>query len=71
MTATPGSRPISRRRIAADREPPPRDPFAFALALWWDYQDSYPAGIPMLLRRAALGGPARVAARLGYRRRQL
>ncbi|WP_280243488.1 hypothetical protein [Nocardia abscessus] len=47
----------------------PRDPFA--LALLWDCQDGYPAGIPMLLRRAALGGPARVAVRLGYRRRRL
>lgn len=39
----------------------PRDP----PALLWDYQDGYPAGIPVGMQRAVLGGPTR----LGYRRR--
>ncbi|NKY29940.1 cupin domain-containing protein [Nocardia gamkensis] len=47
----------------------PRDPLA--LALLWDYQDGYLAGVPAVLQRAALGGLARVAVRLGYRRRWL
>ncbi|MEU4343705.1 cupin domain-containing protein [Nocardia sp. NPDC023852] len=47
----------------------PRDPLA--LALLWDYQDGYLAGIPAWLQRGALGGLARVAQRCGYRRRWL
>ncbi|MBF6340608.1 cupin domain-containing protein [Nocardia abscessus] len=47
----------------------PRDPFA--LALLWEFQDGYLAGMPVLLQRAVLGGLARVAVRLGYRRRWL
>ncbi|WP_280252680.1 hypothetical protein [Nocardia abscessus] len=46
----------------------PRDPFALALS--WDFQDGRPAGIPVLLRCAVLGGPARVAVRPGYPRRR-
>ncbi|MET8780071.1 cupin domain-containing protein [Nocardia sp. NPDC004654] len=47
----------------------PRDPLA--LALLWDYQDGYLAGIPARPQRALLGGLARVARRLGYERRWL
>ncbi|MGK8524616.1 hypothetical protein ACRS6B_25090 [Nocardia asteroides] len=47
----------------------PRDPLAPALL--WEYQDGYLAGVPQLPRRAVLGGPARLAVRLGYRRRWL
>jgi hypothetical protein len=42
----------------------PRDPFALALSC--DFQDGRPAGIPVLLRCAVLGGPARP----GYPRRR-
>lgn len=45
----------------------PRDPLA--LALLWDYQDGYPAGIPAWLQRAVLGGLAAIAERAGYQRR--
>lgn len=47
----------------------PRDPLA--LALLWDYQDGYLAGIPPFAQRVVLGGLARVATRFGYRRRWL
>ncbi|WP_280473537.1 cupin domain-containing protein [Nocardia asiatica] len=47
----------------------PRDPLA--LALLWDYQDGYLAGVPAFLQRAVLGGLARAAVLLGYRRRWL
>ena len=47
----------------------PRDPLA--LALLWDYQDGYLAGIPVWLQHAVFGGLARLATRLGYRRRWL
>ncbi|WP_327096912.1 cupin domain-containing protein [Nocardia vinacea] len=47
----------------------PRDPLA--LALLWDYQDGYLAGIPVWLQHAVFGGLARLATRIGYRRRWL
>lgn len=47
----------------------PRNPLA--LALLWDYQDGYIAGIPVGPQRAILGGLARLATRIGYRRRYL
>lgn len=47
----------------------PRNPLA--LALLWDYQDGYLAGIPAWLQRVVLGGLARVARRAGYERRWL
>ncbi|WP_194835245.1 cupin domain-containing protein [Nocardia sp. XZ_19_369] len=47
----------------------PRDPLA--LALLWDYQDGYLAGIPRWAQRVVLGGLARLAVRLGYSRRWL
>ncbi|WP_338773779.1 cupin domain-containing protein [Nocardia vulneris] len=47
----------------------PRDPLA--LALLWDYQDGYLAGLPAWAQRAVLGGLARLAVRFGYRRRWL
>ncbi|MFD0362428.1 cupin domain-containing protein [Nocardia sp. GCM10030253] len=47
----------------------PRDPLA--LALLWDYQDGYLAGIPSWLQRAVFGGLAAIAERAGYRRRWL
>ncbi|MFI9510876.1 hypothetical protein [Nocardia sp. NPDC052566] len=47
----------------------PRDPLASALL--WDYQDGYLGGVPAWLQRALLGGLARFARFLGYRRRRL
>ncbi|MFE3229061.1 cupin domain-containing protein [Nocardia sp. NPDC059228] len=47
----------------------PRNPLA--LALLWEYQDGYLAGIPVWLQHAAFGGLARLATRIGYRRRWL
>lgn len=47
----------------------PRNPLA--LALLWDYQDGYLAGIPASVQRIVLGGLARLARRLGYERRWL
>jgi mannose-6-phosphate isomerase-like protein (cupin superfamily) len=47
----------------------PRDPLA--LALLWDYQDGYLAGIPKWLQRGVLGGLARLARRAGYQTRWL
>ncbi|WP_306359432.1 hypothetical protein [Nocardia sp. CC227C] len=55
------------KTTAANRVP--RDPLA--LALLWDYQDGYLAGIPPRLQRAVLGGLARLARALGYERRWL
>ncbi|WP_433714768.1 hypothetical protein ACQP2U_12280 [Nocardia sp. CA-084685] len=42
-----------------------------ALALLWDYQDGCIAGIPVWLRHAVFGALARLATRIGYRRRWL
>ncbi|MFE9328337.1 hypothetical protein ACIHDR_46275 [Nocardia sp. NPDC052278] len=42
-----------------------------ALALLWDYQDGYLAGIPVWLQDAVFGGLARLATRICYRRRWL
>ncbi|WP_280267641.1 cupin domain-containing protein [Nocardia wallacei] len=47
----------------------PRNPLA--LALLWEYQDGYLAGIPAWLQRLTLGGLARLARRTGYQRRWL
>ncbi|MBL1077865.1 cupin domain-containing protein [Nocardia sp. 2] len=47
----------------------PRNPLA--LALLWDYQDGYLAGIPAGAQRVVLGGLARLARRCGYERRWL
>ncbi|MEU7767098.1 cupin domain-containing protein [Nocardia sp. NPDC049190] len=47
----------------------PRDPLA--LALLWDYQDGYLAGVPAWLQRSVLGSLARVARGCGYQRRWL
>ncbi|MBB5917899.1 hypothetical protein BJY24_006811 [Nocardia transvalensis] len=47
----------------------PRNPLA--LALLWDHQDGYLAGIPAVAQRAVLGGLARLARRLGCERRWL
>lgn len=47
----------------------PRSPLA--LALLWDYQDGYLAGIPVWLQHAVFGGPARPATRIGLWRRWL
>lgn len=47
----------------------PRNPLA--LALLWDYQDGYLAGIPAGVQRVVLGGLARIARRAGYERRWL
>ncbi|MBB3038173.1 cupin domain-containing protein [Hoyosella altamirensis] len=45
----------------------PRGPLA--LALLWDYQDGYIAGIPVWIQRVALGTLARVARLADYERR--
>ncbi|MEV6393088.1 hypothetical protein [Nocardia xishanensis] len=45
----------------------PRSPLA--LALLWDYQDGYSAGVPRWVQRALLGGLAWLARRAGYERR--
>jgi hypothetical protein len=42
-----------------------------ALALLWDYQDGYLAGIPSWLQHAVLGRLAAIATRAGYQRRWL
>ncbi|WP_433560711.1 cupin domain-containing protein [Nocardia sp. CA-151230] len=47
----------------------PRNPLA--LALLWDYQDGYIAGIPPVLQRIVLGGLALLARSTGYERRWL
>lgn len=47
----------------------PRDPLA--LALLWEYQDGYLAGVPPWLQRLVLGNLARLARRFGYDRRWL
>ncbi|WP_227983019.1 cupin domain-containing protein [Nocardia spumae] len=47
----------------------PRNPLA--LALLWDYQDGYLAGVPALPQRALLGPLAALGRRLGYERRLL
>ncbi|WP_459961084.1 cupin domain-containing protein [Nocardia sp. IFM 10818] len=47
----------------------PRNPLA--LALLWDYQDGYLAGIPAPVQRVVLGGLAGLARRLGYEERWL
>ncbi|MEU0545428.1 cupin domain-containing protein [Nocardia sp. NPDC005978] len=47
----------------------PRNPLA--LALLWEYQDGYLAGIPAGVQRVVLGGLARAARRLGYERKWL
>jgi hypothetical protein len=47
----------------------PRDPLA--LALLWDYQDGYLAGIPTWLQRGVLGGLAGLARLAGYQTRWL
>ncbi|MEU2254599.1 hypothetical protein ABZ540_15700 [Nocardia xishanensis] len=40
-----------------------------ALALLWDYQDGYSAGVPRWVQRALLSGLAWLARRAGYERR--
>ncbi|WP_069164398.1 cupin domain-containing protein [Nocardia altamirensis] len=45
----------------------PRNPLA--LALLWDYQDGYLGGVPRWAQHLVLGGLARLATLLGYRRR--
>lgn len=45
----------------------PRDPLA--LALLWEQQDGYLAGVPAWLQRAVLGPLAGFARRIGYERR--
>ncbi|MGK8465673.1 hypothetical protein [Nocardia cyriacigeorgica] len=47
----------------------PRNPLA--LALLWDLQDGYLAGIPAPGQRVLLGGLARLARTTGYHRRWL
>ncbi|WP_280487462.1 cupin domain-containing protein [Nocardia farcinica] len=44
----------------------PRNPLA--LALLWEYQDGYLAGVPAWAQRVVLGGLARIARRVGYPR---
>ncbi|MCM6777175.1 cupin domain-containing protein [Nocardia sp. CDC159] len=47
----------------------PWDPLA--LALLWEYQDGYLAGVPARVQRVVLGPLARLARALGYERRWL
>ncbi|WP_328392250.1 hypothetical protein [Nocardia sp. NBC_00416] len=52
---------------ATTRSGIPRNPLA--LALLWNLQDGYLAGIPAWLQRAILGSLAAIARRTGYARR--
>lgn len=55
------------RAGATTRSGIPRNPLA--LALLWELQDGYLAGIPSWLQRATLGSLAAIARRTGYARR--
>jgi mannose-6-phosphate isomerase-like protein (cupin superfamily) len=55
------------RSGATTRSGVPRNPLA--LALLWELQDGYLAGIPAWLQRATLGSLAAIARRTGYARR--
>lgn len=55
------------RAGATTRSGVPRNPLA--LALLWDLQDGYLAGIPVWLQRAVLGTLTAIAQRTGYARR--